>query len=60
MSSHKCEICSGKGEIIDPSALNDGTEDFDRVECEECEGTGWIEHKITEEEYHEKYGAHND
>ena len=36
-----CDFCGGMGECRDEEALNDGTEDFDVVECPECNGLGY-------------------
>lgn len=40
-----CFFCDGRGYWIDDEALNDGTEEYDRVSCTECSGTGYVETK---------------
>lgn len=35
-----CNMCGGDGFVYDDEALNDGTENFDKVTCWECSGFG--------------------
>lgn len=48
-----CPNCDGLGEIAVPLGFHTGnpdTDDWDLVDCEDCDGTGWVEDWDAEEE----------